>query len=136
MSDISLFNRTFQVLHKVLDLRLHNQEIIAANIANAETQGYAPARLEFEQELQSSLQPRATDLPAAHPRHFPIGGQQLENVRGRLVVTPASGLGDANGVDLDREMIAQSENQLRYDSAVQMLNKKLALLKYVAQSER
>jgi flagellar basal-body rod protein FlgB len=136
MSDISLFNRTFQLLHKVLDLRLRNQEIIAANIANAETQGYAPARLEFEQELQASLQPQADEMPAAHPRHFPVGGQRLESVEGRLVVTPASGLGDGNGVDLDREMIAQSENQLRYESAVQMLNKKLALLKYVAQSER
>jgi flagellar basal-body rod protein FlgB len=33
-------------------------------------------------------------------------------------------------------MIAQAENQILFEAAAQMLNKKLGLLKYVAQSGR
>jgi flagellar basal-body rod protein FlgB len=47
-----------------------------------------------------------------------------------------TGLGDKNSVDLDQEMIAQAENQILFETAAQMLNKKLGLLKYVIQSDR
>ncbi len=42
-----------------------------------------------------------------------------------------TGLGDENSVSTDQEMIRLSENQLLYEAAVTMLNKKLSLLKYV-----
>ena len=47
-----------------------------------------------------------------------------------------NGLGDQNGVDLDQEMVAQAENQIFYEAATQMLNKKLGLLKYIIQSDK
>ena len=37
MPSIQQFDTTMHLLHKVLDLRAKNQEVIAANIANAET---------------------------------------------------------------------------------------------------
>ena len=48
MPGIHQFDTTMRLLQKVLDLRSTNQEIIGANIANAETPGYAAQSFSFE----------------------------------------------------------------------------------------
>lgn len=118
MSTLKVFDRTIGLLEKVLDLRVKNQGIISSNIANAETPGYTPARLDFSASLKSALSSR-------------------EDGRIKLVRTenPVA-VGDKNGVKLDEEMVAMAENQILYEAATQMINKKLGLLKYVAQDGR
>ncbi len=84
--------------------------------------------------------PSAT--PAGTAGHRPpgpagSGGAAIDQVEGRVIRTPdASGIGDRNGVEVDQEMIALAENQIMYEAATQMLNKKLGLLKYVIQDGR
>jgi len=39
-------------------------------------------------------------------------------------------------VDLDKQLIAQSENQLLYETTTQILSKKFSTLKYVCQDGR
>jgi flagellar basal-body rod protein FlgB len=130
-----IFDRTIGVLQKVLDLRVRSQQIISSNIANIDTPGYSAGRLTFEDDLRRALAEPEKNAAKPHPGHFAIGGQGLDQVTGRVTrFADKTGLGDSNGVDLDQEMIAQSENQILYEAATQMLNKKLGLLKYVAQS--
>lgn len=133
----SFFDRPLAVLSKVLDLRQRNQQIISSNIANIDTPGYTPGRLRFEKNLQQALDQPGPEVAATHRRHFSIGSGGLEQVAGRVEFPVRNnGLGDQNGVDLDQEMVAQAENQLYYEAATQMLNKKLGLIKYVVQSDR
>lgn len=137
MSTLKVFDQTSQLLQKVLDLREQNQQVIAGNIANANTPGYSAARLDFEKALAGAVGRRDGGMSATHERHFPPGQGSLEKVSGRVLRTAdTSGVGDGNTVSVDQEMIALSENQLLYEAAVQMLNKKLGLLKYVAQDGR
>jgi flagellar basal-body rod protein FlgB len=132
-----IFDRTIGVLQKVLDLRVRSQQVISSNIANIDTPGYSAGRLTFEEDLRRALAEPEGRVPEPRPDHFAVGGQGLEQVEGRVIRHPAStGLGDGNGVDLDQEMIAQAENQILFEAATQMMNKKLGLLKYVAQSGR
>lgn len=137
MPDIKIFDKSMVLLQKVLDLRLQNQQVIASNIANADTPGYSPVRLEFEGELQKAAA-RPEDGPAkTHNAHFPINGGNIESVQAKLVRTPdKSGIGDGNSVSVDQEMVSLAENQLLYEAAAQILNKKLGLLKYVSQGGR
>lgn len=137
MKDIAMFDRTTGLLKKVLDLRVQKQQTIASNIANADTPGYAPARLEFEADLQRALAEPGHPVRTEHPKHFPLAGGGVEQVAGKVLRTPdASGIGDRNGVEVDQEMIALAENQIMYEAATQMLSKKLGLLKYVIQDGR
>jgi flagellar basal-body rod protein FlgB len=132
-----IFDRTIGVLQKVLDLRVRNQQIISSNIANIDTPGYSAARLTFEEDLAHALTQPAGPTGKSHPNHIPIGGQGVDQVEGKVLrVASKTGLGDGNGVDIDQEMIAQAENQILFEAATQMLNKKLGLLKYVAQADR
>ncbi len=136
MPVMGLFDRTFGLLEKVLDVRLQNQKVISSNIANADTPGYAPSRLEFEAGLQQFMTQQQTAMARTDAAHLSPGGV-AGGVEVRVVREhDRSGVGDGNGVDLDREMLDLAENQILYEATTQMINKKLGLLKYVAQDGR
>lgn len=134
MNTHSLFDSNIHLLKKTLDLRSANQRVIAANIANADTPGYAPARFEFEQELQQAVSGKGIQN-TTHPNHIPIGGgANVESVTGTITREPdQTGIGDQNGVSIDQEMMTLAENELMYETAAQLLKKKLSLLSYVVQ---
>jgi flagellar basal-body rod protein FlgB len=124
MSDIRIFDRTTVLLEKVLDLRARNQQLIASNLANAQTPGFEASRLSFDEDLQNALQ-------AERP-----GPQGLEKSRARIENIHGSVDRSKKAVEPDQEMIDLAENQILYESAVQMLNKKFGMLKYVTQEGR
>jgi flagellar basal-body rod protein FlgB len=133
MIPTSPFDSSTQILAKVLDLRAGNQQVIAANIANAETPGYSPATLHFEEELRSAVGKTSTlPLAGTNARHIaPLLGD-LNSVRGTITTAPdQTGIGDENGVSVDEEMMKLSENELLYEAAAQLLRKKLGMIKYV-----
>jgi flagellar basal-body rod protein FlgB len=133
MDKLSLFDSNIHLLKKTLDLRSANQRVIASNIANADTPGYAPARFEFEQELQQAIQGKGS-AQITHPDHISLGASDLNSVTGTITRDQdTTGIGDQNGVSIDNEMLALSENELMYESAAQLLNKKLTMLTYVIQ---
>ena len=43
---------------------------------------------------------------------------------------------DGNNVDIDREMVQLSTNQLRYNALTQVLNGRYSLLRYILQEGR
>lgn len=126
-----IFNSTMGVLEKSVDLRAKNQNLIASNVANAETPNFVPKSLAFEQELQGALKNRQNgQRPSAapHERHIPIrgaGGGSIKSVSGKVIETPAATPGkDGNAVELENEMSKLAENQIMFNASVQMLNKK------------
>jgi len=130
---ITQFDTTMNLLQKVLDLRSTNQQVIGSNIANAETPGYSSVSFEFEEQLKAAMNRGDLSPIATQPGH--IGGRflDLSQVNGEMVVHPdRRGIGDGNSVSVDEEMVKLSENQILYEAAITMLNKKLALLKYAA----
>lgn len=134
MNPLNLFDNSITLLHKSLDLRSSNQGVIAGNIANAETPGYAPARFEFEQELKAAITGSGPGLATTNSRHISTNSENVSEVSGKIVRSPdTTGIGDNNGVSVDEEMIALSENQIMYETSAQLLKKKLSLLKYVVQ---
>ena len=133
MADFKILDRTFAVLEKSLDLRQQKQQVIAANIANADTPGYSARKLEFEEDLRKAI--NRPDLPAhkTNGRHIPVGSGGIKAVQGTLSRThDRSPLGDGNSVSVDDEMLDLAENQLLFEADAQLLKRKLALLKYAA----
>ena len=135
MPQLNLFDRTIGLLQKALDLRMQNQQAIAANIANVDTPGYRAVHLEFEDGLKRALaNVDAGVSPVQGSGPLPGGGGDFDQVEARVVrVADQSGIGDRNGVSLDEEMIALADNQILYEAATQMISKKIGLLRYVIQ---
>jgi len=125
-----LFSTTVDLLGKSIDLRAKNQNLIASNIANAETPNFVPKSLAFEDELQGALKSgsRGASPAITHSRHIPIRstGGGLHSVSGKIIETPAKTPGkDGNAVELENEMGKMTENQVMFNVSVQMLSKKL-----------
>ena len=127
-----IFSTTINVLDKSIDLRARNQNLIASNLANAETPNYTPKALAFEEQLQSATK-RATlkkggaASAPTHPSHFPVkgAGTSVKQVSGKVVEVPAKTPGkDGNSVELENEMSRMMENQVMYNASVQLLSKK------------
>ena len=132
MKTYSNTDQNIALLTKVLDLRAEKEKVIASNIANSETPGFSPARFRFEDELRNAISQGDFTLQTTHRSHLPLAPISLENVRGHIVIEKdATGIGDKNSVSLDQEMIALSENELLYETAAQLLKKKLGIRKYV-----
>lgn len=125
-----IFSSTIDLLGKSVDLRAKNQNLIASNVANAETPNFVPKTLAFEQELQGALKNRQSgQRHAPHARHIPIrgagAGNAIQSVAGTVVETPAKTPGkDGNAVELENEMGRMAENQIMFNASVQMLTKK------------
>lgn len=125
-------DRTMDALALALNMRQMRQEVLASNIANDQTPGYKSKRLDFEEALSQALDlNRDRSMQVADSRHFNVGGGGLDSVKPEIYDDPNGIVSeDGNTVDRDAEMAKLAENKIMYDAAVQMLNKKLALMKY------
>jgi len=128
-----LFGTTIQLLGKTLDLRTKRQELIASNLANVETPNFTPSDISFEKELKDALdQKRIVDTPP-NSQHIPLKGQSgylgLQRVTGEVIEVPSQSIGpDGNGVELETEMQRLAQNQIMYNTSVQLLGKKFEML--------
>lgn len=137
MAEIRIADQTMSVLKKSLDLRAQKQQVIAANIANAETPGYAARKMTFEADLRNAIAAPETAGRISNAKHFPIGSSGINGVQGRIVKQrDPNPIGDGNSVSLDDEMFDLAENQLLFEASAQILKKKLTLLKYAVSDGR
>lgn len=127
-----IFGTTVELLGKTLDLRVKRQALIASNLANVETPGYAPSDLSFEGQLKGALKKGGGGGQNTHSRHIPIRGSAgaIERVAGEVVEVAGKGAGpDGNGVEMESEMGRMAENQIMYNATVQLLSKKFEGMK-------
>ena len=119
----SLFGSTYHLVEQALGITKRRHSVIAENIANVSTQGYRTKELNFDRTLRKAMgQAHSIEVHRTHPCHFPRQGGQS----GRDVISEAP----YSGVDIDKEMSKLAENNLRYQSGVETLLRRFALLKH------
>ena len=62
----TFFDRTISVLENALDFRAERHRHLASNLANAETPGYRPTDIKFEEALKNAFL-RARPIPGIFP---------------------------------------------------------------------
>ncbi len=98
---------------RALVLRSARQEVLAANIANADTPNYKARDIDF-----------AKILTAAKSNTQSGSVDQLTTPRA-LYRVPEQASGDGNTVDMDRERANFADNALRYEAALRFINGKV-----------
>jgi len=137
---MKLFDATLATLERALDVRLERQNVLAANVANADTPGYVPKEVDFEAAMRSSQAEASVAAPTPGP--IPLDAVR-EGPRRLTVASPSGGAPqvvaegsapglDGNAVDLDRAMVSLAQNALQYTASAKAAGKKLAILRYVA----
>lgn len=119
-----LYGPTYSVLAKVLDLRSQRHSLISSNIANADTPGYRAGKIQFEDELNKMMPSHnKLQLTRTSEQHLPRTG--LEHLQPEVVHDSGTVQRvDGNTVDLDKEIVDMSKNQLMYGAMSQILRKK------------
>ncbi len=120
---------------KALVLRADRQRIIASNIANADTPGYAARELNFKDALAAATGQNGTgaastlatgasmSADASHPRHLALQPRTSSLSNRSLDYAPtAQPAMDNNSVDMDRERAAFVDNAVRYEATLRFIN--------------
>jgi flagellar basal-body rod protein FlgB len=123
------FDKGFELHAQGMLLRAKRAEVIAGNIANADTPGYKAKGMDFQKAMQQASQQQQAGMSRTHAKHFDVRTELNNNVDFRTPDQPDTG--DGNTVDVQVERNLYLENSLEYQAGVQFLNGKIKALKNV-----
>ncbi len=131
-------DKTLRALTTALNFREMRQELISSNVANANTPGFKAKKMDFEEALARALDVDGQmKMSASDGRHHNVGNGGFNNLEPEIYDNP-NGVVNENGntVDVEAEMATMAENKLMYDALVQLINKKMGIMKYAINSEK
>jgi flagellar basal-body rod protein FlgB len=104
-------------------LRSQRQQVIASNIANADTPGYVARDFDFTAALQKATGGGTAALPAmTDAGHMRLGGRGTGGTTSMAYTVQTQPSQDGNSVDLDRERANFVDNSIRYESTLRFIN--------------
>jgi len=111
---------TGEVVMLALDAANLRHQAIANNIANANTPGYVPLKVNFEEQLTAFR--RAMDGSEAD------ASSALHGVKSFIEEDLAAAGSGASNVMLDMEVVKLSQNVVHYQSLLRALNNQLSII--------
>lgn len=118
--------QNFSVLSKALDLRTQRHQVLASNIANADTPNFKARDIDFKSAMQNALASRA-DVGALSMAVTSSAHQQGNGMSGSGTLqyrTETQSAVDGNTVDMDVERAQITDNALQYQILTQMISSK------------
>lgn len=121
----------FNVLSQALDLRSQRHQVLASNIANADTPHYQARDFDFNSAMQNALAGRMGGGTLAVSRtqrgHIDTGGNHsMPALQYRRETQSAV---DGNTVDMDVERAQMTDNAMQYQILTQLIGDKFRGLK-------
>jgi flagellar basal-body rod protein FlgB len=119
---------------KALVLRAERQRVIASNIANADTPGYAGRDINFKDAMVAASGPgtsagslttsaKATSQGRTHANHIALPTPTADmGALSLAYTTQAQPAMDGNSVDMDRERANFVDNSVRYEATLRFIN--------------
>ncbi|MBS0308703.1 MAG: flagellar basal body rod protein FlgB [Proteobacteria bacterium] len=109
-----------------LGLREQRQQLLASNIANADTPNYKARDFDFNSALQGALSGSAAGAPGAllktDAKHFDVGQSGLAGGVQVQFRNTQQGNIDGNTVDMDVERNQFTDNALRYEAGLTLIS--------------
>jgi flagellar basal-body rod protein FlgB len=114
-----------------LSLRAQRQEVLASNIANADTPNYKARDIDFASAMQEAMArttPPAGVLNTTDPRQIaraPADGNSLPDGTPVLYRSQIQNAADSNSVDMDVERNQFTDNAVRYEASITVINQQI-----------
>ena len=121
------FEKTFGLHANSMVLRAKQAEVIASNIANADTPGFKAKALNFKDALAQASQNQQKGMTRTNEKHFDTRIEINNNVDYRVPDQPDTG--DGNTVDVQMERNLYLDNSMKYQASIQFLNGKIKAMK-------
>lgn len=115
---------------EALQLRAQRQQVLAANIANADTPGYKAQDFDFAKALRASQATQGGSRVTQHATaqghmRAPFASGQSPATADSDAPQPAQ---DGNTVDMDQERTRFADNAVRYEATLRFLNGQIRTL--------
>ena len=132
------YDNVTQRLVQSMDVRMRRQELLTSNIANADTPHYVPTDLAFEGFLKSASENE--DVPSNRVLPAPVSATpnegDLDVMRRDNNLRPDGTFPlDGNLVNRDEEIGKAAENMVRYNTALELMNRKVAVMRYAIERD-
>jgi len=136
-------SKSFSILEKSLYYRRIRQDMIASNIANADTPFYRPKDIRFEEALQAEIDKKFNniktpklELAKTNEKHLK-GFDEDSNLKPIVFYRDGHlARNDGNSVDIDVETTEMAKNNIAYNATIQALRKDIAIFKAVIDSSK
>lgn len=126
---VSKLDNALAFQQQALGLRAYRQQILAGNIANADTPHYKARDIDFAEALKNAVAGRGNGdlrLVRTAPAHFAgLSGQGHAPLRYRGEYQSAV---DGNTVDMDVERAQFAENAIHYEAGLSFITHQLRML--------
>ena len=118
---MKLFENPFGIHEQAVAVRNKRMELIAANIANADTPHFKARDLDFKKILAAS---GPTPMAATNVRHFGTG--ELESPNALVYRVPYNSSVDSNTVEIAVEQAQYGQAAADYQATLQFLESRIA----------
>jgi len=128
---IDRIGKEFEFQQTALSLRQQRQEVLASNIANADTPNYKARDIDFAASLREamgeSLRLPDTRLALTSARHIPARAHTAGPAE-ELYRVPTQPSIDGNTVDMDVERVQFADNTMRYQADLALVDRRIKSL--------
>jgi flagellar basal-body rod protein FlgB len=112
---VSLFDNTQLALERAITGAALRQEVLANNLANAETPGFRRSDVDFHSTLAQAMKTGDAEV--------------IESTAFSPQTDPQVLRADGNGVDIDVESATMAKNALEYEALVSVARARIMMLK-------
>ncbi len=122
---------------QAVNVRAQRMELLASNIANADTPNYKARDIDFRAVLESAAG-GGNSLPMARSQaaHLDPNAGAMNGQVEALYRTPSQASLDGNTVDPQMERAAFAENAVQYQSSLEFLNRRVSGIREALRGDR
>jgi flagellar basal-body rod protein FlgB len=127
----------FAMLRGRLNYLSDRQKVIAENVANSDTPGYAPHDLKpfsFQAQMQAQTQGAAGTMAVTQPGHMLPPHAKKPGAAQPVTTKDSETTLDGNSVVLEEEMLKMGQARMDYDAAIGFYQKSLNLIRLAARA--
>lgn len=127
----------FAMLRGRLSYLSDRQKVIAENVANSDTPGYAPHDLKpfsFQAQMQAQAQGSASSMAVTQPGHMTPPHAHKPGAAQAVATKDSETTLDGNSVVLEEEMLKMGQARMDYDAAIGFYQKSLNLIRLAARA--
>lgn len=114
------FDKALGIHPHTMVLRAKRAEVLASNIANADTPGYKAQGMDFKQMLSQAQSKQQMGMAKTHDKHLNASMSLNDGLAYRTPTQPDTG--DGNTVDVQLERNLYMENSLEYQASVNFMS--------------
>jgi len=133
---LSKLDRNLQFQQQALGLRASRQQVLAGNIANADTPNFKARDFNFTTALDNALGGRGVGtLPLVTTAARHLAGEAKQGVPSLLYRQPLQASADGNTVEMDVEGAQLAENSILYEAGLTFVTGKIRTMMTALQGQ-